>query len=213
MKAFKNSFQEIKRYPSAMFGLAIVILLIITSIVVIIAIPYNEAIRLWRGGEGIWYQNPKTAPPAWTNWFTKEDKPSSYFLAEGDERVTKTVEEFTEGSGDITYVFTFEYDYDAFPSEMAIYLESDYETKNPFADMYWIQPDGTEIRVASIGVDKSQTLYFSQDSKLQRRLGDVSPEVGLFIVPDSDPPQVIPGTRRSINSSARRRRMPGFSVR
>ncbi len=198
MKAFKNSFQEIKRYPSAMFGLAIVILLIITSIVVIIAIPYQEAIRLWRGGEGIWYKNPKNVPPSWTNWFTKEDKPPSYFLAEGDERVVKTVEEFSEGSGDITYVFTFEFAYDGFPTEMALYLDSTYEEKNPFADMYWIQPDGTEIRVASIGIEKSQTLYFSQESKLQRRLGDISPEIGLFAVPDSDPPQVIPGTYQLI---------------
>jgi len=194
MNAFKNTLTEIRRYPSAIFGVTIIILLVIASIVIMIAMPYNEAIRLWRGGEGIWYRNPKTAPPVWTNWFSKQDLPSSYYFSEEDERVVKTVEEFTEGTGDITYIYTFDFNYDAFPKELALYFKGTYTEKNPFADIYWVQPDGTEIRVASNGIEKSQTLYFSQDTKLIRRLGDVSPEIGLFAIPDTDPPQVMKGT-------------------
>ena len=193
MNALKNAFREIKRYPSALFGLVIIILLLITGVIVVIKIPYQEAIRLWRGGEGVWYQNPKTAPPAWTNWFTKDDLPPSYFLNLDDERVTKEVEAF-DGTGDINYVMTFDYNYDAFPKELALFLTSDFEEKNPFVDIYWYQPDGTEIRVASVGLQKSQTFFFSQDTKLRRRLGDVAPEIGLFAIPDSDPPQVMKGT-------------------
>ena len=193
MNALRNSFKELRRYPSAVFGLVIIILLIITSIVVVIKIPYKEAVRLWRGGEGIWYQNPKTAPPVWVNWFTKEDKPASYFFEENDERVTKLVEPF-DVTGDITYIFDFDYNYDAFPKELALYLSSDYIEKNPFVDIYWVQPDGTEFRVASTGLQKFQTIFFSQETRLRRRLGDVSPEIGLFAIPDTDPPQVMKGT-------------------
>ena len=77
MKALRSTFSEIKRYPSALAGLVIIILLVIAAMVILIALPYNEAVRLWRGGEGVWYKNPKTAPPAWTNFFTAADRPAT----------------------------------------------------------------------------------------------------------------------------------------
>ena len=194
MDALKSSFKEIKQYPGALVGLGIILLLIIAGIVVIFAIPYDEAIRLWRGGEGVWYHNPKTAPPAWTNWFTADDLPASFYIQEGDERVEKVVEDFGDGSGDITHTFTFDYNYDAYPDEMALFLKSTYVEKNPFVDIYWTMPDGTEVRVASEGLGPSQAFYFSQESKLERRLGGVNPVIGLFAVPDTDPPEVMKGT-------------------
>ena len=194
MKALKNTFSEIKRYPSAIIGLIIIIILVITAVIVVITIPYNEAIRLWRGGEGIWYQNPKTAPPVWTNWFTREDLPPSYFLAEGDEGVTVTREVVSENQVDIFYTFTFDYDYDAFPQEIALYLNGIYEEKNPFADIYWVKPDGEEVRIASQGIEKSLTIYFSQEDNLLRRLGGINPQIGLFAIQESEPPQVMKGT-------------------
>ncbi len=48
MKALKNSLREIGRYPSAVFGLLIILAICGLSIYTVITIPYNEAIRLWR---------------------------------------------------------------------------------------------------------------------------------------------------------------------
>lgn len=194
MKALKNTFKEIKRYPSAIAGMIIIIILVVSAIVIVFTIPYDEAIRLWRGGARIWYQNPKTAAPAWTNWFTQDDKPPSFFLEEGDEGVTVTREVVSENQVDIFYTYSFDYNYDYFPQELALYLDGVYEEKNPFADIYWVKPDGEEIRVASQGIEKTLTIYFSQEDKLLRRLGDVSPEIGLFAIPESQPPEVMPGT-------------------
>lgn len=194
MSIFRNVFQEIKRYPSAIAGSVIIVLLIVSGIVVLFAIPYEEAVRLWRGGEDVWYQNPKTVPPAWTNWFTKDDKPSSYFLKEGDEGVVKTVETVSDSQVDIYYSFIFDYNYTNFPQELALYLDGEFEEKYPFADIYWVKPDGAEIRVISEGIESSRNVYFSQESKLQRRLDDVLPSIGLFAVPDTDPPEVMQGT-------------------
>jgi len=195
MNALRNSFKEIKRYPGAIFGLAIILLLIIAAIVVVFALPYDEAVRLWRGGEDVWYKNPKSVPPAWTNFFTREDKPPSMALTAEDESVEKFREVKSEaGTVDILYNFTIDYSYDDFPQEMVFYFNGIFQEKTPFADIYWIMPDGNEIRVASLGIGKSQALYFSQESKLQRRLGDIAPNIGLFAVPDSDPPQVMKGT-------------------
>ena len=64
MNTLRNSFQKILYYPSALLGLLVVFLLVFTAIYAMIKIPYEDAIRLWRGGEEVWYQNPKFAPPA-----------------------------------------------------------------------------------------------------------------------------------------------------
>ena len=76
MNTLKSSFREILRYPSAIVGLIIILLLVLTSIYAMIKIPYSEAIRLWRGGEDVWYQNPKFAPPAWINLFSSKKLPN-----------------------------------------------------------------------------------------------------------------------------------------
>jgi peptide/nickel transport system permease protein len=194
MNIFRNTFKEIRRYPSAVIGSIVILILIASAVVVLIKIPYFEAIRLWRGGEDVWYKNPKTVPPVWTNWFTKDKKPPSLFLAEGDENVEKIREVVSDEQVDIFYTYTFDYNYDDFPQELALYLDGIFTEKNPFVDVYWEKPDGEEVRVVSEGVDVSQAVYFSQEDKLKRRLDDISPEIGLFIIPDSNPPQVMQGT-------------------
>ena len=59
MNAFRNSIRELVRYPTAIVGLALIFLLVAVAIYALATIPYQEAIRLWRGGEDVWYQNPK----------------------------------------------------------------------------------------------------------------------------------------------------------
>ena len=51
MNAFSRTFREISQYPSAIVSLIIILLMLIVSVWVVIAIPYHEAVRLWRGGE------------------------------------------------------------------------------------------------------------------------------------------------------------------
>lgn len=50
MNTLLRNLRELRRYPSAILGLTIIGLLIVLSIYAVIAIPYSEAIRLWRGG-------------------------------------------------------------------------------------------------------------------------------------------------------------------
>src|SRR3970282_1911820 len=78
MKALQNSFQKIWMYPSAVMGTLVVFLLVFTAVYAMIKIPYSEAIRLWRGGEEIWYQNPKFAAPVWINFFSTKKYAESF---------------------------------------------------------------------------------------------------------------------------------------
>ena len=124
MNSLKNAFQEIMRYPSAVFGVIIIALLVIEAAYAMITIPYNEAIRLWRGGEEVWYQNQKFAPPAWMNYFTAKKQPVSFAVQSTDGELKKVVTPGAEGTSTIEMTYTFDYSYDDFPQEMLLFRDT-----------------------------------------------------------------------------------------
>lgn len=185
MNTIKKSFQEIIRYPSAMAGMVVILILLITSAYAIITIPYNEAIRLWRGGENIWYRNPKFAPPAWWNIFSRQKLPVSFTISQANGAYEKTVEKSGQGTSRINLTYTFDFQYDTFPQEISLYFTAKYSEKQPFASIVLLTPDGREINIGDFGVATQLTYRLSQDEKLQRRLGGVPPMEGLFTIPKS----------------------------
>lgn len=192
MKSFVNTFKEISRYPSAIAGLVIVGILILVSIYALVTIPYDEAVRLWRGGEDIWYANPKTASPAWFNFFSRKKQPVTLVLSSKRGEAKKEV---IPGSAESTYInlfYTFDYQYDTFPTELNFYFTSKFASKQPFVAIRWVTPDGRELRVGDFGINARQTYRASQDEKLKRRLGGLLPEIGLFADPNSDPKNPVP---------------------
>jgi peptide/nickel transport system permease protein len=188
-----RSLRELKRYPSAVAGLLIILLFVAMSVYAVIDIPYSEAIRLWRGGEEIWYNSPKNASPAWLNLFRKDKLPSTIDINSKDGSVAKSREAVTEEMTRISMSFPVDYPYTGFPQELSVYFTSQYETKKPLVSLTWLTPDGREIRVADFSIEPIFTYRMSQDTKLVRRLGGVAPEQGLFVAPDSDPPVALPG--------------------
>ncbi|MFZ5919727.1 MAG: ABC transporter permease [Chloroflexota bacterium] len=195
MKSFQNALNELRRYPSSIAALVIILGLVLVSIYAMITIPYSEAIRLWRGGEDVWYQNPRNAPPMWMNWFNSKKQPVSFSLSSADEdEAVKTVTVNDKDNNEILVTYTFDYNYDDFPQEMIFYFTAQYAEKNPFASVTWITPDEREIRIGDFGVPAKFTYRFSQDTKLVRRLGKVPPTQGLFADPAAETPTVLKGT-------------------
>jgi len=180
MKAIKNTFKELLRYPSAIIGLVIIAFLLIGSIYAMVTIPYKQALVLWRGGEGIWYKSPKYAAPAWMNYFSREKLPLTITQSSADGTAPKTV---TPGdtTTEVLITFSFDYPYDDFPQDIAVFFTTTFSGKEPFINMSWITPDGREIRVANFAISESEAYYVSQDEKLQRRLSGLPPEKGLFV--------------------------------
>jgi peptide/nickel transport system permease protein len=170
MTAFRNSIRELFRYPSAILGLLLIFLLVAVAIYALATIPYQEAIRLWRGGEDVWYQNPKYAAPAWTNFFSREKQPVSFAVSTTDEEIAKTITPGKENTATVEISYSFDYTYDGFPQDMILYLKGTYEEKLPFVSIVWVTPDGREIRLGDMAVDRQQTFRISQDQKLQKRL-------------------------------------------
>lgn len=194
MKTIKKTFNDLFQYPSAVFGLVIVLLLVALSIYAPIKISYSEAIRLWRGGEEVWYKNPKNAPPAWFNFFTQKKLSESFSVKAGEEDFTKTTTPGEQDTASIDFAYSFEFDYDDYPQEILLYFDTKYDAKQPFVSIYLITPDEREIRISDFGVGKEQTFRFSQDKKLIRRLKNDNVMKGLFSVPESDPLTPLKGT-------------------
>jgi peptide/nickel transport system permease protein len=196
MQALKSAFRQLVGYPSAMVGGILIIILFGVGIYAPIAIPYQEAITLWRGGEEHWRQNPRNVPPLWYNWFTEEELPVSFQYFETDENAARTDAPRPEGGAVSSITYTFDFQADKFPQELIVYFKTQYARSKPFVDLKWVTPDGREIPLASMGLAQSSTFRFSQDSRLKRSLGGVNPTIALFADPESDPeaPTPLKGT-------------------
>jgi len=183
MKNLKNSFNDILQYPSAIVGLFIVFLLILLAAYAMATIPYNEAIRLWRGGEEVWYQNPKFAPPVWINYFSSKKLPVSFGARSADGTISKVAKLGAQNTTTYNFTYDFPYNYDGYPQDMILYFKTSFKEKKPFVSIYLLTPDNRKIRIGDFGVARTMTFRLSQDEKLKTRLKSQTPMVALF----SDP--------------------------
>ncbi len=194
MKTIKNAFRELLRYPSAILGLLIITILMGVAVYALATIPYSEAVRLWRGGEDVWYQNPKYAAPAWFNYFSSKKEPVSFSVDSDGGSMTKTV---TPNSPDISTVdmsYSFDYSADGFPQEMILYFNPTLKEKFPFVSVVWTTPDGRRIKIGDMVVENNAAFRFSQDQKLQARLNTDDVMAALFADPELETPEPLKGT-------------------
>jgi len=197
MKTLLRTLREFQRYPSAIAGVIIILLLVGIAMYALIAIPYGKAITLWRGGEEIWYQNPKQVPPAWINLFRRDKLPVSFVMNSADGTADKVVETDAQGESIITLTYTIDYAYDTFPQEMVLYFKSTFADKEPYVSMTWITPDGREIEIGNFAIGAAETYRFSQDTRLERKLG-LPPVRGLFADPNSTTEVPLKGTYKIV---------------
>src|ERR1044071_4713037 len=170
MDTFKRSLQSLFYYPSAVIGMLVVLLLVFTAFYAMIKIPYKEAIRLWRGGEEVWYQNPKFAPPAWINFFSEKKNAESFAVKTSDGTMKKEVVQGAKGTATTTASYTFDFTYDVLPQDLILYFTSSYNEKQPFISAEWHTPDGRTIRLTNMAISQKQTYRMSQDEKLKTKL-------------------------------------------
>jgi peptide/nickel transport system permease protein len=192
MASLKDVVLDLAGYPAAVVGLSIIVALIAASIATVVVLPYDEAIALWRGEQNAWYQNPKRALPQWVNLFRKEDLPPTIVLDSrssppGAVGVTsKTVNVLSEATTEIVLSFAFDFPYGAFPQDLVLYFNAQYDVKKPLVTLTWFTPDGREIEVRSLTLLPSQTYYLSQDKGLQRTMDGQQPQQALFADPSAD---------------------------
>ena len=188
MNALRASFQKLLYYPSALVGMLVVFLLVFTAIYAMIKIPYGEAIRMWRGGEDVWYQNPKFAPPAWINYFSNSKYAESFAVRTSDGTMEKVVEPADASTTSYTMSYAFDFQYDYYPQEMILYVTSTFNEKQPFISLEWLTPDERKIRITNSAVGQDYTYRFSQDEKLKTKLKAEEVIPVLFSLPEDTKP-------------------------
>ncbi|MCJ7696628.1 MAG: ABC transporter permease subunit [Anaerolineaceae bacterium] len=161
--------KEVFKFPSAIFGFSIIILLIIGSLYAVIGLPYNKIGNDWGGavlsGKPLL---PKIAQPAWTNIFRKDDLLSNFILNSNDGNVRRTEIINPDGTKQISLKFTFDYDFADFPSEMMLYLTGTYDQKTPFVGMTWTTPDGRVFDLGGVAVGEEKLYIFDEHIPAKR---------------------------------------------
>ena len=181
--------RELLRDRYALIGLVLVGALVGLSVYAVVAVPYPEAIRLWRGGETLWQENPRNARPEWVNWFLTNDLPRTIIV---DSQVAPYEERSAGGSvREVRATLGFHYPYVRFPSELSVFFEADYREQAPQVELTWRMPDGAEIRLAELSVRRRDVYRISSDQRLQQELGG-RPEVVLFANPHNSQ-DALPG--------------------
>ncbi|MEM1586207.1 MAG: ABC transporter permease [Candidatus Bathyarchaeia archaeon] len=176
MSSVKRFFNQLLIYKSAFIGLIIILFLVGISIYTIIAIPYEEAIRLWRAGEQYWLDYPRNALPSWVNFFLSKKLPETIVLT--TERVKSGVSKAivpapTERFSAIKIKFAFNYEYDDFPSEINLFFKARFNESAPHLTIYWVKPSGEQITLKTLLISKEDRYYISNDADLAKDLSNL----------------------------------------
>lgn len=113
-----SMLKELRRHPSAVAGLVILVIFVGFSIYTVFAFPYSEAIKLWRAGPGVWDELPRRAAPVWYDYFTRKKLPRTIIVSLEDGG-TMTAEPAGDGKNRVEIVFPFDTPTTDFPRRSA----------------------------------------------------------------------------------------------
>lgn len=169
--AWWGFWRELLRYPSALFGLLLIFLMVVGSVYAFVAFPYEKIGYQWdserlRGRAYV----PKVAEPAWTNWFRPAPQLSVLRMDESTPSVSRLEKMLEDGVRQVQVVYTFHYAYGDFPKEMFLYLDTTYQEKAPFLTLLWVTPDGREINLNGAAALASGSYDFDKNIPVRKFL-------------------------------------------
>lgn len=188
MRAVLAGFRRLRSYPSAIAGLIMVMFLLALSGITVLAIPYGEAVRLWRGGEGVWDENPELARPVWIRYFTSRKIPET--IRRDSREGGKDTNDQPDGTREVQIRLQFDFPYDEPPTEVGLWLMAKYEEAQPLVTLKWRRPDGKTIEFEDRMAGRKERYYLTRDERLREKLKARSVEEALFCAPPEDPAPV-----------------------
>jgi peptide/nickel transport system permease protein len=90
-RAIYPFLQELAHYPLAVLGVMIILLLLGVSVYTVVALPYDEAVYLWRGNRPEGRLLPENARPTWINFFRLKDLPPNIVIGSQDGTAVKEI--------------------------------------------------------------------------------------------------------------------------
>ncbi|WP_416140408.1 ABC transporter permease [Halomonas sp. HK25] len=189
----RRAWRELARYPSALVGVLIILLLSGVALTTLVVIPYGEALERWRGGE-MWQRHPVNASPAWVDRLRGGNAARTLTVASRDAEVEEVS---FSGGRRLQVPLEFDYAYGGFPSEINLFLGAEGHDRMPFVRLLWQAPDGREVALGGYRVGRQERVSISQDRGLERRLGGLAPHIGLLSDPMTEgEPEVLEGRYR-----------------
>ena len=180
-----NGLKQLRRFPSAILGITIILVLLGMSVYAMIFVPYDEVVSHWRLSS---VENlPEKAMPAWTNLFRRNKLPETIILDSRDGTARKESSDFTEGTKEVIITYDIDYPYTGFPQDVVVAFDPTYVDKHPFVTLTWIKPDGSETEIAAFSITPDKRYLVTQDEKLPRRLDSAEPLKTLFNNPAKSP--------------------------
>jgi len=136
-------------------GIAILTILILTSLITIIVIPV-ETFQEWNN-PGSWITYPKTAIPIWVNFLSFEKLPEHKILTEPN------IQKISNNEINLSsYQFGINLDYDEFPNDFIYSYSSEY-SNSPLLQMSVIRPDGIKLELISTSLPYSNVKIIHED--------------------------------------------------
>ncbi len=208
-KWLKRAIAEVVRYPTAMIGFALIGMLILGSLYAVIFLPFEKIGDDWSHSSFVGQpKTPKLAKPAWINLFIQGNYLSTIILDSTQGHGEHEVIPLNVDTNQVLLTFSFEYNYAAFPSEILLYLSSNFDEKRSFASLFWRTPDGRELELKTTEVT-NLTYYDFKDGIPYRRfvldnpnlaawfnvedLSQNAPHFLLFADPHQTVPKVVQG--------------------
>lgn len=138
-----ETLRELWRSHAGRGGIILLALLLAGSVYVLLTYPLDFGTRLW-SNPAAWADNPKAAPPAWTNLFRQEPRVEHRALE------AQTPYEMVQSASGRTAVYRFPlaYPYAEPPTFLAITLgEITYARHPPLISVSLRRPDGRAVRL------------------------------------------------------------------
>lgn len=194
---FKRSIlpflREFTRYPSAMLGSLLILLLVVLAVHTLVTLPYDQAVLAWRADRAEFYRMPRNARPAWFNWFRVKKLPETIILPGDGGSFSRTVTVRDDGSQVIADVYAFDFPYHEAPQDLELNFSATYREKKPFVALTLVTPDERRIVIDSFSVQGQWLYSMLNDERAQRRFGK-DPLLTLFSAPGSE--ETLPGPYR-----------------
>ena len=183
MRNLRSRLKALRRYPSLVVGLTIIGLLLVLSIYTVTAIPYSDAIRLWRVGQPEHAENPRNASPVWWDWFTRDRLPRTFEVTSEEHGLIR-IEDLDGEMSLVEISLPFTYDYDRFPKELIFTAWVPGVDQRIPVSIWWETAAQETIMLHEERLVRLPYRYnISQDTALTTRLAR-PPQMGLFDNPE-----------------------------
>ena len=175
--------QELRAYPSAIFGLIVITVLLAGSLYAVLALPYEEFGREY-DEKRVTAQNyvPRLAAPIWLNYLSRTPRLSTLVMGENSEQASVSLRTLDNSWLEKTVTFKFEYNYGEIPNEVILYLEPKYDEKFPFVSMLWTTPDGKSIDLKAKAVSGDTDYDFKSGLAIAKLLNKNPAWKNWFVV-------------------------------